>query len=372
LAVTGPAHVEDLLYLLRNDQASPEVRGFAARGILPLDSDDRLRALFAVLKDPDPEIAATARATVAQFPPDTFADFLRGEKVLPAEIETIAGLTDDILVLEQVVRHRNVSDATLATLARTVTGAAQEALVVNQVRLLGNPSIIDALYENPGLTADSRRMLNELREEFFEKEARRHEARRLEAAQRARPAAEPGPEPPKSTDVGADAADLDDEGEEETSSPHPAADPSILDVHDPTGGAEEIYLQIMKMTVPERVKLALRGAKEHRRFLIADTSRIVSLAVLRARGLTITEVEGFCAMRHVDDEVFYAISRKRDWVRRPSVMITLVRNPKVPFAITRPLIPRLSLRELRNIFRDRNLPEPIRVVAKKTYLQKRK
>jgi hypothetical protein len=371
LAVTGPAHVEDLLSLLRNNQAASEVREFAARGMLPLDSDDRMRALFAVLKDPDPEIAETARATLGEFPPDTFADFLRSEKALAAEIETIAGLTDDIPVLEQVVRHRNVSDETLLALARTVTGTAQDALVVNQVRLLRNPALIDALHENPALTADSRRMLNELREEFFEKEARRKEARSREATRRTRSEPEPEPESPKPGGMAAEAADLDDDGEE-VGSPEPAAGHSALESHDPTGGAEEIYLQIMKMSVPERVKLALRGSKEQRRFLIADSSRMVSLGVLRARGLTVTEVEGFCTMRHLDDEVFYAISRKRDWVRRPSVMIKLVKNPKVPFAITRPLIPRLSMRDLRSIFRDRNLPEPIRVVAKKTYLQRRK
>ena len=371
MAVTGPAHVEDLLSLLRNNQAAPEVRGFAARGILPLESDDRMRALFAVLKDPDPEIAETARTTLAEFPPDTLADFLRRETALPAEIESIAGLTDDIPVLEQVVRHRNVSDATLLALARTVTGTAQDALVVNQVRLLRNPALIDALHENPDLTAESRRMLNELREEFFEKESRRKEARSLEAGRRARARPEPEPEPPAPGGMAAEAAGLDDDGEE-VGSPEPAPGHPGLDSHDPTGGAEEIYLQIMKMTVPERVKLALRGSKEQRRFLIADSSRMVFLGVLRSRGLTLTEVEGFCAMRHLDSEVFYAISRKRDWVRRPSVMITLVRNPKVPFAITRPLISRLSMRELRSIYRDRNLPEPIRVVAKKTYLQRRK
>jgi hypothetical protein len=252
-----------------------------------------------------------------------------------------------------------------------VTGASQEALVVNQVRLLRNPGLIDALYANPELTADSRRMLNEFREEFFDKETRRQEARRHETAAPLRP--EPELEPEAASPSGVDSFDRD-EGEQSGEPPTSPAGSgaAATDPVEAARGAEEIYLGIMRMSVPERVKLALRGSKEERRFLIADGSRMVSLAVLRSRGLTLTEVESFCAMRYLDDEVFYQITRKRDWIRRQRIMLTLVRNPKVPLAITMPLIPRLPLRELRNIARDRNLPEAIRTIAGKTYLKKRK
>ena len=369
MTITGPAHVEDLLSLLRSRQAAREIREFAARGVLPLESDDRIRALFAVLKDPDPEIVVAARSTLAEFPPDVFADFLRGDRVTAAEIEAVSSLTDDLLVLEQVVRHRNVSDGTLLELARTVAGTPQDALVVNQSRLLANPALIDALYSNPDLSADNRRMLNELREEFFEKEQRRIEARRAREAteQTARQ------EEPAFAASGAGAAgeadlddDLDDSG---SSTAQPASGVGLEEGH---GGAEEAYLRIMKLTVPERVKLALRGSKEERRFLVGDTSRMVSLAVLRSRGLTVTEIESFCQMRHLDDDVFYAISRKREWIRRPGILSALVRNPKVPLAITMPLVLRMPMRELRNIYRDRNLPEAIRSTAKRMYLQRRK
>ena len=62
-----------------------------------------------------------------------------------------------------------MADQTLEALARTVAGDPQEALIVNQVRLLRQPSLIDALFENPALTADGRRRLLEIREEFFER-----------------------------------------------------------------------------------------------------------------------------------------------------------------------------------------------------------
>jgi len=358
LPITGQAQAEDLLSLLRSREAPPEVRRFAARGVLPLEADDRMRALFAVLEDSDAEIAKVARATINEFPPDAFADFLRGARVTPAEIERVASLTDDVIVLEQVVLHRNVSDGTLLALASTVIGAAQEALIVNQARLLRNPALIDALFSNPALTPDGRRMLNELKEEFFEKEARRREARSRKKPEVREPALDPE----------AVAAE-----EASASGPSEVADADV-DSSDHVGprGAEELYLRIMEMSVPERVKLALTGTREERRFLIADSSKMVGLAVLRARGLTLTEVEGFCGMRHLEHDIFYKIVSTKDWIRRPRIVLALVRNPKAPLPITMRLIPSLAMRELRNISRDRNLPEAVRAIAKKTYLQRRR
>jgi len=334
------------------------VRRFAARGVLPLEADDRIRALFAVLEDSDPEVARVARGTLNEFPPDAFADFLRAHRVTPAEIDRIASLTDDVIVLEQAVRHRNVSDATLLALARTVAGAPQEALVVNQARLLRNPALIDALFSNPSLESDARRMLNELKEEFFEKEARRRTAA-------VRSPSESRPSEPEPADVGEE----DEEGSAETADAEASGANRL-----PEGprGAEELYLRIMQMSVPERVKLALTGGHEERRFLIGDSSKLVGLAVLRARGLTLTEVEGFCTMRHLEQDIFYRIVSTRNWIRRPRIVLALVKNPAAPLPITMRLVPRLPMRELRNISRDRNLPEAIRVLAKKTYLQRRR
>jgi hypothetical protein len=77
-------------------------------------------------------------------------------------------------------------------------------------------------------------------------------------------------------------------------------------------------------------------------------------------------------MRHLDSDIFLKIASKRDWIRRPLIALALVKNPKVPLPISLPLVKRLPMRELRNIFRDRNLPEAVRAQARRIYLQRRK
>ena len=354
MAFPDQVHGEDLIPLLRSGRAPIEVRQFAAQGVLPLDVADQLRALFVALEDPDPAVAATARATFDEIAPDAIAEFLVGSDVTEAELDTVSSRTDDGVVLVRVVQHRNVSDATLAKLARTVTGTPQEALIVNQFRLLRNPPLIDALFENPGLTMDGRRMLNELKEEFFEKATRRKVAktrRKEKPLEFETPVIDESPE-------GDDDSGVGEEPQDET--------PGF------TPDREELYIRLMKLTVPEKVKLALTGNREERRFLLADGSKMVGLAVLRARGLTVTEVEGFCGMRHLDADIFLKIASKRDWVRRPLIALALVKNPKVPLTITLPLVKRLPIRELRNISRDRNLPEAVRAQGRKIYMERRR
>src|SRR5262245_4106186 len=145
-----------------------------------------MQALLAVLDDPEAEIAAGAKESFDAIAPDDLCRFLDGADPTGVEIDTITRFSEDGQVLERSIRNRNVDDQTLLRLARVVGGTPQDALVVNQVRLLRLPALIDALFENPALTAESRRRLNETREEFFEKQERRRQAeeeRRLEEEQ---------------------------------------------------------------------------------------------------------------------------------------------------------------------------------------------
>lgn len=349
-----------MVSLLRTGDAPLELRQFAARGLLPLDADDQMHALLAVAHDQEPDTAEAARASLASTTPDAFSRFLRQGAPTGMELDVIARRTQDPFVLEQIIQHKNVADATLDVLARTVSGTAQEALVVNQVRLLKQPALIDALFANPELTADGRRRLNEIREEFFEKEERRKEAERQRKQAEAEAAAAPGALTPE------EQADVDAAQAEE--GPGSLTEEEFKKLL--TEGA--IHRKIATMTISEKIRLAYSGGKEERRILIGDANRLVSAAVLKSRGLTVSEIEGICQMRHVDDEIFRSISGRREWIRRPAIVLALVKNPKVPIAITLPLIKHLSLRELRLISRDPNLAEGLRITARKLLVEKRR
>ena len=313
-----------------------------------------MRALLCVAADPDPEAAETARATFAETPPDEIARFLFRGRPTGIELDTVARYSEDHIVLEQVIRHKNVPDATLLALAPAVTGAPQEALIVNQVRLLRLPALIDALLENPKLTADGRRRLNEVREEFFEKETRRREAERARQEEEARPAAR---------EAAGEAAP------EEGQAP---AEPEAGEDLEASLNIGALYRRIAVMTVAGKIDLAYKGSKDERRILIADSNKLVGLAVLKSRGITVSEVETFCSMRHLDDELFRKIAERGDWLRKRGVVQALVNNPGVPITVTLPLVKHLGMRDLRSVMRDPNLPEGVRITARKLLMERRK
>lgn len=346
--------------MLRSPDAPRELRSFAARGLLPLESEDRLRALLAVLDDADPDVGTAAAATFAAVPPDDVARFLEAGGPTPAELDAVSRRTDDEAVLEQVVRNRETSDATLERLAAIVGGAPQDALIVNQVRLLRHPPLIDALLDNPGLTADGRRRLLELREEFFEKEERRREQERLRQEEEARRAEQEA------------AGIVFEEAAQETSGEPGAAEGAAASEEEYTSAnLAQVFRRISSMTVKEKLDLAQKGTKEERRILIADANKIVSMAVLRNEALTPAEVETFCSMRHLAAELFTEIAGTREWIRKPKIQLALVCNPAVPLSITLPLIKFVGMRDLRNLARDRNLPEGVRTMARKIMIEKR-
>ena len=70
-------------------------------------------------------------------------------------------------------------------------------------------------------------------------------------------------------------------------------------------------------------------------------------------------------MRHLGAEIFQEIASTREWIKKPRIQLALVTNPAVPLSITLPLVKYLGLRDLRNIGRDRNLPEGVRQMARK-------
>jgi hypothetical protein len=59
-------------------------------------------------------------------------------------------------------------------------------------------------------------------------------------------------------------------------------------------------------------------------------------------------------------------------MRKPAVILALVRNPRSPLDISLPLLKRLSVRDLRAVFRDRNLAPVLRTSARKLLVLRRR
>lgn len=123
--------------------------------------------------------------------------------------------------------------------------------------------------------------------------------------------------------------------------------------------------RLSTMTVPEKMKFAMKGTREMRSVLIRDPNRLVASAVLSCPKVNEAEVEAFAKMGNVSEDILRTIAMTRAWTKNYGVTLSLVKNAKTPVALTLNLMQRLSDLDVKKLSTDRNVPEPIRLAARK-------
>jgi hypothetical protein len=148
--------------------------------------------------------------------------------------------------------------------------------------------------------------------------------------------------------------------------PAEAGSPDAGDENQPGVGYQESTIQrLASMTVSEKIKAAMRGSREVRTILVRDPNRIVAFAVLSSPKVTEQDVEGFAKMANVSEDVLRVIGTTRAWSKNYAVVRALAFNPKSPVAVSMTLVNRLVERDVRMLATDRNIAEPVRVLARK-------
>ena len=119
------------------------------------------------------------------------------------------------------------------------------------------------------------------------------------------------------------------------------------------------------LPIKKKIKLASKGTREQRAQLIRDPNKLVAGAVLSSPKLTESEVEAFAKMANVSEDVLRVIGMNRTWLKNYGVIIGLVKNPKTPPALSMQLLSRINERDMKMVAVDRNVPEALRLAARK-------
>ena len=126
-------------------------------------------------------------------------------------------------------------------------------------------------------------------------------------------------------------------------------------------GTQELTL----MNFPQKLKCAIKGTREQRAILIRDPNKMICASVLSCPKVSTPEVESFARMQNVSEDVLRIIGGNRGWLKSYGVIIALTKNPKTPLALSMNLLPRLQARDLAKLSVDRNVPEALRISARK-------
>ncbi len=360
----------DLLATIESGTADRRILEFAALGFVPLPPEEMVRALAFILSSQDADLAKTAEQTFRGLEVDAIAAAVRTEGILPQQLDAIAHRTTEPRVLEPLLRARTVSDETLAWLAERVGADLQDILVTNQVRLLAAPVIVERLFENPHLSPDIRRRADEFLEEFFFKKMREEAATSFEDGIEA---------------LGA--SDEVDEAAAAAAGAVGAAGPGSGPEggHGGAGGAEawqdevpeddktrSFFSRMSGLSVVQRIRLAYKGNREERLFLVRDRNRLVCSAVLKSPKTSESDIEAIANLKSVSEDVLRLIATGKQWTRKYSIVLALVKNPRSPVDISMALVNRLQAKDQKTLASDRGVSDAVRSFARRVIARREK
>ena len=134
---------------------------------------------------------------------------------------------------------------------------------------------------------------------------------------------------------------------------------------------EQILADIKKLTVPQRIKLAIFGNRGVRGQLIRDSNRMVQICVLNNPRLAEEELAEYARNTQIDETVIRKIANTPTWMKIYAVKFALVSNPKTPVDISIKLLKLLQNKDIQRLSKSKNVPQVLATHALKL-LEKRR
>jgi hypothetical protein len=349
-------------------KAPPPLRMMGAKGLVPAVAPlDLSTLLFMLSFDPDPGVRDTAAKTASGLPDKIWSVALRAEGLKGPVLDWLADrFAGKDAAIELVVLNPSTPDETIARLAPALPSRLADIVRQNELRLLRHEGILRGLCRNPSALASTvdgacdfcvRNGMTLLDvPQSVEAHKRIHG---VDPTARA-------PEPQETA-----AALLQEYGQElqaEGGEGAPAPAAAQAEAEDPK--RVNITKRIMKMSVSEKIKLATLGNKEARTILLRDSNKLVCMAAATSPRITDGEILGLANSRTVNADVLRYVYSSREFLKAYAIKIAIVKNPKVPLPTALKLLLTLQEKDIKELSRDRNVPQTIQSQAKAFLMKK--
>jgi hypothetical protein len=337
-------------------------RMMAARGMLPLPTNDQVAVLYQLALDP--ELGSAATASAKGLPDKVVASALGDGSLDPRVIDFFAELSlDKPAAFEAVVQNPATADSTIAKLAGKASAGQIDRIAANEQRLLRHPEIIAAMYLNKHARMSTVDRAVEL--------AVRNHVRvpNLAAWDEIARALEHAPAAGQDElyDEAIRAVDGDDtpltQGDLDDDDPDK---PSIVEE-----AAKKKLPPYEKMSVQAKIRFAMTGNAYARAKAVHDPVRIVALAAIKSPAVTDFEAKSYAGNQTLSEDVIRYIAGRREWTKNIQVKKALCRNPKTPINDVAKLLPFLHERDLNNLARSKGVPSAVTAQAKKLLSQRK-
>lgn len=336
----GPGSVQERVL----SGQDPNLQHLAAEGLLPLPPEELIPIQVQLTEIEEASVATKATNALQTLDPRLVAPVL-AHGAEPNVLAFFARRSDHPLVLETIIRLKSVPHSLLVELAGRLAPDLQEVLILRQDAILAEPEILAALEQNQSLSQPVRRRIGEYRQHLFPQARPEKTSETLDADQEI---------PQEEIDRAIEAA---------------THEPVEGEIDEQTGLSEG---QIRTLPIPVRLQLSRGAPKTLRDILIRDSNPLVAISVLQNNSFSDGEIERVANLRTVVEEVLDGIGRTSQWMRKYNIAHALVKNPRTPVPLAVRMVPRLGVRDLKLLRRDRNVSEAVRKTANRMFLQKMK
>ena len=348
-------------------KAPPPLRTMGAKGLVPAVAPvDLCTLLFFLSFDADAGIREAAQRTAEGLPDKIWGVALRAEGLKAPVVDWLAErFAGKDAALELVLLNPATSDETVARLAPVVSQKLAEIVRQNELRLLRHDAIIRGLCQNPNALASS---LDGACDFCVRNGLTLLDVPRLVEAHKRVHGVDPAARAPEPVET---AAALMSEYSDELAREKAEAEAAAA-----KASAEEeqkkltITQRIMRMSVSEKIKLATLGNKEARTLLLRDSNKLVCMAAATSPRITDGEIFSLANSRTVNADVLRYVYSNREFVKTYAIKISLVKNPKVPLPTALKMMYTLQEKDIKELARDRNVPQTIQSQAKAWLMKK--
>lgn len=344
-----------LVALLREGAAPRQARAAVARGTVALPPARLLESLDILADDPEPAIGAEALKALERQPAAVVRAVVSSAAAAPGLIDRLARRyreREDVAL--EIARNPAASDGTLAFLAGTPFVAVLAAVGSDRKRLGRCPEIMAALLANPATPLETVSL-------WQERPGRGGGASAGEAAAAGAGGWVGEAEPAFDAVLVDEAEDVEAEARF-----HALSGDEALSARQTS-----IYSLLKRMTLGQKVALAVKGNREVRNILVRENNKMLCLKVLENPRVGDSDIEGWARSTNVPEEVLRGIAAKKEWCKKYAVVRALAANPKAPLGVTLEFVKRLTLKDLEQLARNRNVPETLRSAARKLHMLKR-
>lgn len=134
---------------------------------------------------------------------------------------------------------------------------------------------------------------------------------------------------------------------------------------------QSLYQKILKMSTPQKIRLAILGNRETRNFLIHNPNKTVSLAVLKSPQLTENEVARYAQQKNLGEEIILSIAKNKKWIKNYPIRLAIISNPKTPLSVAINLLNYLHDNDLKTLSQDKGVSAVLSRTAYQVHLKRK-